>query len=483
MKREFLINIAFLLAVNLLIKPFYLFGIDRAVQNAVSPAAYGLYFALFNFTFLFQIVTDFGLQNFNNRNISQHHHMLDKYFPNLLILKGLLAVAYFVLAFIAALAAGYESAYWPLLAIIAVNQVLNSLVLFLRTNISGLGLYRLDSLMSVADRLLLILICGLLLWSPYFHGQFRIEWFVWAQTAALGFTAILAFFIVRRRLKVLRFRFNLPFLLLMLRRSAPYALSVLLMAIYNRIDGVMIERMLPDGKIEAGIYASAYRLFEAGNMIGFLFASLLLPIFSRMLKQHEDVGSLVRLSFQMIAAGALALLCCVGFYRTEVMVALYDSGSAYSGRVLFYLLASFLAVYGSYIYGTLLVANGNLRPLNYLFAASLVLNATLNYILIPGMKAEGAALATCITQFTVFVAEVALVQLKLKLPLAFETVGRLLAFALLLLAATYLGGRYLLWFWPWRLLLSLALGGLLALALRLLELRSLLQLRQEGLGS
>ncbi len=479
MKREFLINIIFLLAVNLLVKPFYLFGIDRGVQNAVPPGEYGLYFALFNFTFLFQIVTDFGLQNYNNRNISQHHHLLGKYFPNLLVLKGILAGAYFLLIVLAARLAGYEPACWPLLSIIAVNQVLNSLVLFLRTNISGLGLYRLDSLVSVTDRLLLILICGVLLWAPAFQGRFRIEWFAWAQTAALGATAALAFFIVRGRLKALRFRFHLPFLLLLLRRSAPYALSILLMSVYNRIDGVMIERMLPDGRQEADIYASAYRLFEAGNMVGFLFASLLLPIFSRMLKQREEVGELARFSFRMAAAGALALLCCIGFYRTEVMVALYDSGSAYSGRVLLYLLASFLAVYGSYIYGTLLVANGSLRPLNYLFAAGLVLNASLNLALIPAMKAEGAALATCITQYAVFFGELALAGRKLRAGIPIALAARLAGFALLLLGATYLAGLYLPAPWPWRLLFSLALGGLLALALRLAGLQGLLRLREE----
>ena len=80
MNREFFINVLFLIFVNLLIKPFYIFGIDRTVQNTVAPGDYGIYFALFNFTFLFQIINDFGIQNFNNRNIAQYNQLLDKYF-------------------------------------------------------------------------------------------------------------------------------------------------------------------------------------------------------------------------------------------------------------------------------------------------------------------------------------------------------------------------------------------------------------------
>ena len=480
MKREFLINIIFLLAINLLIKPFYLFGIDRTIQNTVPPGEYGIYFALFNFTFLFQIVTDFGIQHYNNRNISQHRQLIGKYLPNLLILKSLLALGYFALVFSTARLAGYGGPLLSLLSILAVNQVLNSLVLFLRSNVSGLGLYRVDSLISVVDRMLLILICGILLWAPAFQGRFQIVWFAWAQTAALGFTALFAFSIVRSRLKVLRFRIHPPFLLLLLRRSAPYALAVFLMSVYNRIDGVMIERMLPDGQLEADIYASAFRLFEAGNIVGFLFAGLLLPIFSRMLHQKEEVGGLVRLSFQMIAAGALTLCCALGFYRVEVMQALYSSGSVYSGQVLLYLMASFFAVCGTYIYGTLLVANGNLRELNYLFALSLLLNVGLNLLLIPGMKAEGAAIATCITQFAVFLGEASLARYKLRLPAAYGMIGRLLGFAAFLGGTAWLLSSHASFPWLWRFLLTLAAGGLLAFPFGLISLRGL---REHGLAA
>ena len=479
MKREFLINIVFLLAVNLLIKPFYLFGIDRTVQNTVPMGDYGLYFALFNFTFLFQIINDFGIQNFNNRNIAQHRHLLDKYFPNLLILKALLGFLYLSLVFFTAWIAGYGLRFLPLLAVIAVNQILNSLVLFLRSNLSGLGKYRLDSLLSIMDRLLLILICGVLLWAPAFHGQFRIEWFAWSHTAALGATAVLAFWLVHRQLSGLRFRFHWPFLLLLLRRSAPYALAVFLTSIYNRIDGVMVERLLPDGQIEADIYASAFRLFEASNMIGFLFAGLLLPIFSGMLRQGETVSSLVQMSFRLIGAGAIVLFCGIFFYRTEVMTALYDSGSVYSGRVLIYLMGGFFAVCGTYIFGTLLVANGSLRQLNYIFAASLLLNVVLNLALIPKYKAEGAAIATCITQFGVLACELILAHRLMRPGNIIDTFLRFLALLALSLFTGFIIHANLDMGWFWRFLLTLAAGGIFAIALRLVNLRGFGVLKKE----
>jgi len=37
MKRKFINNLGFLLFLNLLVKPFWIFGIDRTVQNMAAP--------------------------------------------------------------------------------------------------------------------------------------------------------------------------------------------------------------------------------------------------------------------------------------------------------------------------------------------------------------------------------------------------------------------------------------------------------------
>ena len=71
MQRKFVTNLALVLSLNLLIKPIWVFGIEVAVQNAVGTEQYGFYYAIFNFSFLLTIVLDFGITNFNNKNIAR----------------------------------------------------------------------------------------------------------------------------------------------------------------------------------------------------------------------------------------------------------------------------------------------------------------------------------------------------------------------------------------------------------------------------
>ncbi len=480
MKREFLLNIALLLALNLLVKPFYIFGIDRTVQNTVGTEAYGLYFTFFNLALLLQILNDFGIQNFNNRAISQHRQLIGKYFPNLLLLKLLLSWVYLLLALAVSALLGYPIQFCPLLVWVLIVQVLSSFVLFLRSNISGLGFYRTDSLISALDRFLLIGIAGFLLLSQSWLGDFQIEWLVYAQAASMGITALVAFWVLREHLPQLRLRWKTPLVVWFLRSSAPFALVILLTTLYTRMDAVMLERLLPDGEHEAGVYASAYRLLDASNMIGYLFATLLLPMFARLLAAREPIRPLVETSFKLIMTGAWTLSLAVFFFREEIAYWLYHDATPYWGEVLGYLMLSFVAVSGTYVFGTLLLANGNMKPLNRLFALGIVLNAGLNLLLIPLYKAWGAALATLLTQLVIWISEMAMSHRQMKaLPPGRSMILQGI-FALSAGLVFFILSAWEPFAWQVRFLIGMLASSLLAIAFRMIEpARALRMLRKE----
>ncbi|MCI6963588.1 MAG: hypothetical protein MR734_07640, partial [Bacteroidales bacterium] len=160
MKKFFVTNLFFLLTLNILIKSFWILGIDRGVQNAVSAQDYGVYYALFNFTYLFNILLDFGIINYNNRTIAQHTNLLRKYFARIIPLKLLLAVAYTVVVIVSGLILGYDSWQTKMLFWMCLTQVLCSFISYFRSNITALMMFKTDSILSVLDRALLIVICS-----------------------------------------------------------------------------------------------------------------------------------------------------------------------------------------------------------------------------------------------------------------------------------------------------------------------------------
>ncbi len=491
MQGKFVKNLVLLLVLNLLIKPFWILGIDRAVQNEVGAETYGFYFAVFNFSLLFNILLDFGITNFNNKNIAQNTQLLTKHLSNILILRVLLFFFYLLIALVVAIFIQYDRAQLNMLYLLMINQFLASFVLYMRSNLGGLHLFKTDSFISVLDRSLMILICAILLWGNVISG-FKIQYYVYSQTVAYLITALVAFLLVLQHTqnKMLRIQWNFPFVLAILRKSLPYALLALLMTFYSRVDSVMLERMLDEGARQSGIYASAFRLLDAANMVAFLFAVLLLPIFARMIRQNEGVEELVKLSFTLLFVPACMVAISSWFYASSVMEWLYPihagEGAAdfvyrieSSARVLGVLMTGFVAISTTYVFGTLLTARGSMRQMNLIALIGVILNVSLNILLIPRMQAAGSAWASMFTQFVVVVAQVLLVQrifsMKVNTGLLMRMLGFVMGFVLIHMAIQASSI-----FWMWGLGLSVFVGIAFAFILGLIRPVHIYQLVRFG---
>jgi O-antigen/teichoic acid export membrane protein len=400
MKGKFLGNIGFLILLNILIKGGWILGIDRVVQNTVGASVYGNYYALLNFTFLFSILIDLGITNYNNRRIAQDRSLLSQHLPGILGTKLILSILYLSVVLITGLILGYDREQFFFIPILAFNQILLSFILYIRSNLGGLHLFRTDSVISVLDRGLMILFCSILLWGMPAEVSFRIEWFVLAQTAAYTITACSGLFILLRRSGRIAPRWDPSFLFRILKESFPYALLILLMTFYNRVDSVMLERMLPDGNTQAGIYAQGFRILDAVSQLGYLFATMLLPLFARAIekKDHHGIREVLDSSTRLLVPGAalVAIVCC--FHALPIMELLYREEHHRAAPVFSVLMISFIPVAGSYIYGTLLTAEGAMKKMNLLAGGGMLLNILLNALLIPAYGALGSGIATLITQ-------------------------------------------------------------------------------------
>ncbi len=441
MQRTFLTNLALVLVLNLLVKPFYILGIDAGVQQAVGAEVYGGYAALLSLGFLLNIVLDLGMTNYNTRHIAQHTPLMGKYLGGMVAVRGGLMLAYAALTVAVGLALGYRGEDLGMLGWLVLNQALVASILYLRSNVAGAQRFAQDSLLSVLDRLLLIGMVGWLLWGRSGGAPFRILWFVHAQTAAYAITLLISLALVLRLSGKVRVAWKPVFSWVVVKRSFPFALLILLMTFYYRIDTVMLERLLPDGREQAGVYYQGFRFFEALNMLGYLVAGLLLPMFSRMLKERQAVSPLVSLSFRLVLVGALAVAVFGAARSHEVLGLRYSDHVDRSAPVFALLVWSFVAVCTTYVFGTLLTAGGRLKELNWMAAIGAVLNIGLNLWAIPLWQVEGAAWVGLITQVLTAAAQVHLARKFYGLEGLGAVVLRALAYTLLLLALVALVHR------------------------------------------
>ncbi len=481
MNRKFVTNLAFLLFLNFLVKPFYILGIDAEIQNRVGAEEYGLYFSLLGFTFLFTIFLDVGIVNFTTRTISQQPFLIQKYFSKVFSLRVLLALIYGAFVLILGAIIGYNQSEIYLLVWLIFNQILAAFTLYFRSNLTGLLLFKYDSIVSVLDRFLLIIICSILLWGGVTDEPFQIYWFVYAQTFAYSVSVITALILLLSKQKLLKLNWDKLFSIAILRQSAPYALLILLMTFYYRADSVMLERMLEDGKTQAGIYANGFRFFEAANNIAFLFATLLLPLFANLLKNKKSVASLVNVASSILIPGAILVAITCFLFSQELIGARYTNSTFQSGQVFGILMICFVFISTTYIFGTLLTANGNLKTLNKIAFAGVVLNIILNLILIPIYKAYGAAIASLITQGLTAIAQIWLCKSYFNLAVNKSLLVKGILFSGIVLALGIVVNQTYFDFLPWYLLLLILFfsGILFLFFLKIIEIKNVKKLFQK----
>ena len=436
--------------INLLIKPLYVLFIDAEVQNRVGHQEYGTYFALFNFAFLFQIVLDMGIQNYNSKTISQNRARVAEHFPLVIGAKFILAVVFLMAIALLGFLVGYPHRYFPILLSVGVVMILQSFYVYLRSHFSALGEFRKETWLSALDKLLMLLLLGYFL---YVQNEIDIPKFILGQGLALGMAIGVAVVLLAKRFS---FRVELSWSKSrsLVKQSFPFAIVFILMTLYTRMDGVMLERLLDDNGLSAGIYANGYRLLDAVNVLGYLFAVLLLPMFANLIGDKSDVTQLTKTATGVLLTLSTIISALCWFYASDIMHFVYDQITDENIQVFRLLMLSFWFMSMSYIYGSLITASGRLKTFNFIFLIGIIVNWLLNLWLIPSQAAIGAAIATLITQAFVFCGQLILAISRFKLRFGSSYILKAFLFVGLSIGIIYLIAKNVALLWIFEAIIS-----------------------------
>lgn len=145
--RRFYASLALLILLNLVIKPQWIFGIDRPVQNQVGTAVYDNYFAFLNLTIVFNFLPDWGMTAYYSRQLAAQQDRLMKVAGKIFGIQLLFAFGYGCMVFL--LAASTGAMNWTILAGLVLIQVLSSFFLFFRVILTAGQCFVSDARLSV----------------------------------------------------------------------------------------------------------------------------------------------------------------------------------------------------------------------------------------------------------------------------------------------------------------------------------------------
>lgn len=384
-------GLSWLLLLNLLIKPVWIFAIDRKVQNLVGHEQYGTYFAILNLSIVFSFIADAGLANMLTQRIAGKTMLGTRQF---LLVKLMLLLLYIVVCCLAGWISGITE--WRLFLYIILVQSLASLFLFFRSLLAANQLFKTDAFFSVADKALMIFLC-----SGFIYGWWQpisLQLFLQLQVVSISIalSALLAYSLHRQLIEPGK----KEKLSQIVKWIMPFATIILLMSMHYRLDGFLLERIRPDGAMQAGIYAAAFRLLDAANMIGYLTASFLVPFIARNKDNDKLLKDVLINSQHLLVAIAIFISCFALSFAPWIQALLYHTGSPLTSEVIQLCLAVLPAYYLIHIYGSALTATSNFRLFTAILVMAVIINIVLNFLLIPSLGAKGCCIAALVSQYS-----------------------------------------------------------------------------------
>jgi O-antigen/teichoic acid export membrane protein len=383
-------GLSWLIVLNMLVKPVWLFFIDRQVQNIVGYEEYGKYFAILNLSYVLFFLSDAGISNMLNQRMA---NQLAINILQLLRIKLFLLLTYFIVfCFVGWLT---HISQWNIVFCVIAIQALTSLLIFFRNIITANQFFSVDAWLSVIDKTLMIIFCGSTIYASL--GKISLLLFLQIQIGCTAIAVILSFLVViKNKLVVVTGKEKIESIL---KQVLPFTLIILLMSVHYRLDGFLLERIHLHGALEAGIYASAYRLLDASNMVGYLASSFLVAFVARNIGHRKMLEDAIFNTRHVMIFLSMAAVSFVMVFAQWLQQLLYHSGSSYHVLVMQLCIATYPAYCLVHVYGSVLTGAARFKQFIMVLVLSVIINIVLNVALIPLYGALGCCIAALVSQY------------------------------------------------------------------------------------
>jgi O-antigen/teichoic acid export membrane protein len=210
-----------------------------------------------------------------------------------------------------------------------------------------------------------------------------------------------AYMVLTRLYGWMRPRLDLALTTTLLKKSLPFAIITAVDSIHDRIDRVMLERILgDDGRVATALYDGAYRWFDAFQM----FLWTVLPIFFARFALHQtdyaEQSRLLTFGQRITALPLMFVSICIWFFG-EKLLFLFTHSTAIEIAIMtdtLKILAIVLYINAfAAIFSTLMTSTGHENIATWLTLSAIALNILLNAIFIPRYGTVAAAWATAVS--------------------------------------------------------------------------------------
>lgn len=366
------------------------------LARKLGAVEYGKFAFSFGFVTLFSVVAKFGLDLLTSRDVGEKPQLAGKYLHATLTLRLLLSAGYIALILIAVLIIPKEFEVKLLILLLALSAALQCYGGAGTALFEGLQLFRVRSILN-------LVVYGFIFVALLIATQFSTE------LASAGIAFLIGTFLYcavslalcHRLIAPLGWSRDYGFVWSLFKAAVPLGLMEIFIGIYYRLDTVMLSFFSHDAVV--GWYDAAYTFVYGLRLLPVTAAMVLLPGLSNLYSKNSSKGLAIynRIFYYSIAAGA-CITFLVAAHAYILVSFVFGRGYENAAPVLGILIWTCLIMFANAFQAIFLLVTQQGKFLFRATAFGATSNLILNLLLIPKWNMYGAAIATILSEFVVF---------------------------------------------------------------------------------
>jgi O-antigen/teichoic acid export membrane protein len=356
----------------------------------LGPEKFGLYATALAFVALFLPIADLGIDLALTRLVAKDRSRLKILLGSTLKLKVVLSALTVIVIYLVALILKYDLHERGLILIAALGMFFLSITNSFIASIRALQRMEMEAVSLIVAKLSFVILVLIMI----FLGAGLTEMLICQLLGNMIF-CVVAFVLLTRKVGPLEFPSAFEFGLI--REGLPFCLSALFVAVYFKIDTVMLSRMVGEGAV--GYYNAAYNLVFALMLISNSMVAVAFPAMASHYKNDFPAAcNVFKQGFRYSLVLGLPFACGGTYLASGVISLIYGQNYLPSVVALKIIIWTVPIIFLTNLFGNSLGAIGLQKKVAAVAGVNAVVNILLNFWLIPIYSFSGSAVATVVTE-------------------------------------------------------------------------------------
>lgn len=343
----------------------------------------------------FILAVNFGFNTYGTREIAKDKSLISKFVNNIITLRFILAIILFTLLAVYVLISGKNLLVKFVIIFSGINLFTNAIAL-------NWVFQAVEKMQFIAFRQISSGVLSLLGIILFVHSgnDVVIAALILALSGLISNIWLLP--VYNKLFTKIRMEYSAEFWITLIRESFPLAVSSIMIGIYYNLDMVMLGYMKPESDV--GVYNAAYKIFLFGIVPFGLIFSAFFPTLSRvgLISSREFKDTMINYAKFVIGSGIVIGVTLL-FFSERIVLLVFGESYLASSLPLSILAVNAIVISFNVFLGNPMMAWGKQKEYAIAISFGALANIILNLILIPKYSYIGAAIATLISEITVFI--------------------------------------------------------------------------------